>query len=99
MVAIKTMRVTNGSDELPPITADDVLRALSEIKKSTSLGMDLWEVMFLESMRGKALEEFVVLLNTTERAGAWPDHTWLNIIIMMGKPGGGSRHIALMMMR
>ena len=40
-------------------------------------------------MDGDALDELVVLLQAIERRAAWPSHILMNIIVLMGKPGGG----------
>ena len=49
-------------------------------------------------MEGWVLENWVMLLNNVEKAMTWPMHILLNIIVLMGKPAGGVRPIALMPM-
>ena len=49
-------------------------------------------------MSQEAKEGIAGLLNMVEGCRAWPTHTLSNTIILMGKPTGGSRPIALMPM-
>ena len=95
---LNQLREHGHADPLSEIDRDGVRRAINEIKTSTSLGLDQWEVVFLKSLDGDALDELVVLLQAIERRAAWPSHILMNIIVLMGKPGGGSRPIALMPM-
>ena len=44
------------------------------------------------------MEELAVLLNLIEAHIAWPTHILYNIIVLMGKPTGGTRPIAFMPM-
>ena len=40
----------------------------------------------------------ILLYAEIEKTGAWPTHTLINVIVLMGKPNGGVRPIALMPM-
>ena len=53
--------------------------------------MDQWDVKWLKSCEGQALQQLTEVLNLIEAGGAWPTHILLNLVILMGKPGGGSR--------
>lgn len=87
----------NASD-LPPITAEDVRRAIGMLSKNTALGIDLWDVKWLRSADDEMIKELTELLNFIEMVGTWPEQIMMNIIVLMGKPGGGVRPIALMPM-
>ena len=49
-------------------------------------------------MSDQALEELVKLLNEVERRLTWPAHLYHNFVVLMGRPAGGTRPIALMPM-
>ena len=46
----------------------------------------------------EAIKELTKLLNYVKSRLAWPAHIYHNLIVLMGKPTGGTRHIALMLM-
>ena len=85
-------------EEWPKITGADVKKGLKEIANNTALGIDQWGPKLLKLLPDDALEELAEVLNNIEQAMAWPSHTLYNIIVLMGKPGGGTRLIALMPM-
>ena len=72
--------------------------AIKEFKTSTALGMDWLEIQFLRDLDEADLLRLAALLNRIEHLVLWPGHLLLNIIVLMGKPGGGFRPIALMPM-
>ena len=88
----------NGSEGLPPITPELVKEGAKKIKSDAALGCDLFDVWMLKSVDGWVLENWAMLLNNVEKAMTWPMHILLNIVVLMGKPAGGVRPIALMPM-
>ena len=94
----KIKESANNAETLDPITVDDVDRGIKELKSNTALGLDQWEVAWLKAMPPEAKESLATLLNMVEACGSWPTHILANTIILMGKPTGGSRPIALMPM-
>ena len=60
--------------------------------------MDQWNVPWLKAMSLEAKEGLAAILNMVEGCRAWPTHTMSNTIVLMGKPQGGCRPIALMPM-
>ena len=82
--------------EQEPISAEDVLRGAKLLKGS--IGVDWWEVDHLKSMPYEVAQSFAILLNCVEEKLAWPVQILLNLIVLMGKPNGGVRPIALMPM-
>ena len=83
---------------LPKITAQMVRAAIKKLRNRTALGIDLCEPEYLKELDDEALELWAELFNDIERAGVWPSHIMVNLIILMGKPTGGTRPIALMPM-
>ena len=75
-----------------------VKEAIKKLKSSTALGTDFWEVRYLKAMDEQALEALADLYNQIESDCTWPDKLLANIIVLMGKPNGGTRPIALMPM-
>ena len=60
--------------------------------------MDQWSPAVWRDLTNEALEELTKLLNEVEQKVTWPAHTYYNLIVLMGKPAGGTRPIALMAM-
>ena len=77
------------------ITPEMVMRATKLLKRDTSLGIDWWEVEWLRTMTYEMAVQIANLLNTIECEVAWPAQILTNIIVLMGKPAGGVRPIAL----
>ena len=78
------------------IIAEDVLQGAKLLKGS--IGIDWWEVEHLKSMPQEMAHAYALLLNCIEEKIAWPVQILLNLIVLMGKPNGGVRPIALMPM-
>ena len=68
------------------------------IPGDTAIGLDLWETRWLRRMSDDAAEGMADLLNSVEENIAWPIQILINIIVLMGKPHGDVRPIALMPM-
>ena len=97
---IATESRSSAGDTLPAITAEMVREGIKEIKLSTALGLDQWDVKWLRALSGEALASLACVLNMVEACCAWPQHILTNTIVLMGKPQpiGGCRPIALMPM-
>ena len=80
------------------IAPQDVLEASFRFKADTAIGCDMVEVAMWRNMSHHEASEIAQLLNMIEEAVAWPIQCLLNIIVLMGKPAGGVRPIALMPM-
>ena len=85
---------------MPPtdVTAEDIQRGARLIPKNTTIGADHWETRELRALDDDAAEGFAKLLTRIEEEVAWPIQTLINLIVLMGKPKGGVRPIALMTM-
>ena len=73
-------------------------RAIFRLSKRTAVGVDQWSPEVWRDLSDEALEELVHLLNDVEQRLTWPAHIYYNLIILIGKPAGGTRPIALMAM-
>ena len=99
MAVTKAMALTQDSQQpRDPITPEMVMRASKMLKKGTSIGVDWCEVEWLRSMTYEVAVQVAKLLNSIEMEAAWLAQTLTNIIVLMGKPAGGVRPIALMPM-
>ena len=87
-----------AGDDLPAIDKDMVREGIKEINPKTALGLDQWDVAWLRALSDDALESLATIFNMVEAAIAWPTHILSNTIVLMGKPQGGCRPIALMLM-
>ena len=83
---------------LPDIEPQEVLAAAKSIKLDTGLGVDFVDPYMLKNMTVAAARHLADLLMKIEREVHWPDHIYANLIVLMGKPAGGCRPIALMPM-
>ena len=92
-------RLRDQGTKLDEITMDQTRRAIYRLNKGTAFGVDQWSPAVWRDMSDEALEELVKLLNEVERRLTWPAHLYHNFIVLMGKPAGGTRPIALMPMR
>ena len=81
-----------------PITEEDVKRGIKLMNSVTAVGIDQWSPHQWKQLSPEALEAMAHLFNHVEKHGVWPGHIYYNIIVLMGKPAGGSRPIALMPM-
>ena len=61
-----------------------------------AVGVDQWSPAVWRDMSNEAFEALVELLNEVEHRLTWPAHLYHNFIVLMGKPAGGTRPIALM---
>ena len=91
------MRSTR-EQELAPSTIEDLERGLKMLKTSTAVGIDQWSPGQLRLLSPEAKKALLCILQDVEASKAWPGYTHYNIIVLMGKPAGGVRPIALMAM-
>ena len=76
--------------------AQDVHDAIRILKSNTALGVDFLDIAWLKRLPIEACQDIADILNEVEASGAWPLQSMMNIIVLMGKPAGGVRPIALM---
>ena len=86
------------NNTLDPITMEDLERGLKMLNTNTAAGIDQWSPGQLRSLSMEAKELLLGILQDVERTKAWPGYAYYNIIVLMGKPAGGVRPIALMAM-
>eukprot|EP00973_Karenia_brevis_P040255 5560678-Karenia_brevis.AAC.1 len=79
-----------------PIDDEIVARAIQILKTTTAV--DLWSPADLRRLPSKALRGLADILHVVEANATWPSHLLSNIIVLMGKPQGGTRPIAPMPM-
>ena len=89
------MQLAKQAEPLDPINGAMVVRALKSIDIYTALGIDQWGHKDFKDLPMEVWESLAELLNSVERAVAWPAHILYNIIVHIGKPTGGTRPIAL----
>ena len=80
------------------ITPEIIKQVIKKLNKSTAVGIDQWSPAVWRDISPEAVEELAKLLNHVEQKVAWPAHIYHNLIVLMGKPAGGTRPIALMPM-
>ena len=68
------------------------------MNKCKALGVDQWSPARWRDISEEAIEELTKLLNHVEQKLTWPAHVYHNLIILIGKPMGGTLPIALMPM-
>ena len=68
------------------------------LNTNTAVGIDQWSPAQLRALSPEAKELLLNILQDIEKTRAWPGYTYYNIIVLMGKPNGGVRPIALMAM-
>ena len=68
------------------------------LKSATAVGIDQWSPAQWKALSPEAIDGITYLFQYIEEYGVWPGHLYYNIIVLMGKPTGGSRPIALMPM-
>ena len=83
--------------DLPPIEPLQIWAAAKHLKLDTGLGIDLVDPFLFKNLSRRGAQELCDILNRIETEVMWPEHP-LNLIVLMGKPGGGCRPIALMPM-
>ena len=84
------------SEQLEPITMADLERGLKMLSTNTAVGIDQWSPGQLRALSPEAKELLLNILQDIETTKAWPGYTYYNSIVLMGKPNGGVRPIALM---
>ena len=96
--AIHQATTNSQGVEWPTLVAQDIIGAIKLLKNDTALGVDFLDVWWLKNLSNQIADDFAEVLNSVERLGAWPIQSRMNIIVLMGKPAGGLRPIALMPM-
>eukprot|EP00973_Karenia_brevis_P095053 12425469-Karenia_brevis.AAC.1 len=81
-----------------PIDEDKVEGALYVLKTATTVGIDFWSPGDLRRLARAALGALGQILVQVEDQATWPSFLLYNIIVLVGKPLGGTRPIALMPM-
>ena len=66
------------------------------LNTNPAVGIDQWPLGQLRLLSQEAKEILLNILQDIETSKAWPGYTYYNIIVLMGKPTGGVRPIALM---
>ena len=87
-----------GKDQLDLIAIEDVKRGIKMMNSGTAVGIDQWSQAHWKRLSPEAVEAIAHLHNHVEKHGVWPGDIYYNIIVLMGKPAGGSRPVALMPM-
>ena len=82
-------------DPMEEITEEDVRRGIKMMSSSTAVGIDQWSPAQWKKLSPEAIEAITHLFTYIEKYGVWPGHIYYNIIVLMGKPNGGVRPIAL----
>ena len=80
------------------ISQEDVKRGIKALKSATAVGTDQWSPAQWKALSPEAIDGITYLFQYIEEYGVWPGHIYYNIVVLMGKPTGGSRPIALMPM-
>ena len=93
---IITSRAHNA--DIDDITEEDVKRGIKMMSSGTAVGIDQWSPGRWKQLSPEAIEAITHFFRYIEKHGVWPGHIYFNIIVLMGKPTGGSRPIALMPM-
>ena len=62
------------------------------------MGIDQWSPVQLRLLDETGKDLLVDILNDIENCKAWHGYAYYNIIVLMGKPNGGVRPVALMAM-
>ena len=91
-------KLRDQGTRMEKITTEQTRRATYMLNKGTAVGVDQWSPAIWRDMSDGALEALVALLNGIEQRLTWPAHLYHNFIVLMGKPAGGTRPIALMAM-
>ena len=95
---VAAMRHYSDAGVQEPIQPEDLLKATRRFKADTALGIDQVDVWMWQHMTLEQATMIAEFFNNVERCGAWPKQILMNIIVLMGKPTGGVRPIALMPM-
>ena len=81
---------------MEPLTGADIERVAATFPIGTAMGADQFQPKLIEGLSAGAHDRMTQLLNGVERAGEWPGRCMLAIMVSLGKPGGGTRLIALL---
>ena len=81
---------------LPPLTGEDVRRALQRQRAYTVMGADRLSPTDLLRLPNEALEELACIFNTMEQLQAWPHQLLMTIGAMRAKKDNGDRIIGLL---
>ena len=98
LVARMISNISWEEDRIIPLTIEDIRRAIYILRPGTAVGADQWRPDELRLLTPEGLQMLLQLYHQVERRGVWPTGMLANLIVLMGKPKGGSRHIALVPM-
>ena len=82
--------------ELPPITAEDVLKAARTFKAETSIGCDNFSPRSIADLSPQLRNCVADFLNVAEQEGRWPEQIATAIIHLIPKTDGGRRPIGVL---
>ena len=94
-VAQMIRNISWDAGSMTQLTVEDIRRAIFSLRPGTAVGADQWRPDELRLLTPEGLEMMVKLYREVESKGVWPTGLLANIVVLMGKPKGGSRPIAL----
>ena len=80
------------------MTNDMVQRGIKKFNKGTAVVVDQWSPAVWRDISDEAINKLTKLSNHVEHRLSWPAHRYHSLIILVSKPTGGTRPIALMPM-
>ena len=84
-----------GEEQLPPITADDLIAAAATFEYDTGLGADNISPRALLRLSTDAIEALIDIYHACEHAGTWPPALGMVAIVLLPNTEGGFRPIGL----
>ena len=84
------------NEEMRPITAEDVRSASSHFSTRTSGSPDGWHPRHYSLLGVKSREELAKILNMIENKGELPSQAEVILTVLLAKPQGGFRPIAIL---
>ena len=98
-IAVKRMEEIKDMaerEELEPITIEGLNEALYSFKDGTAKGLDGTGPRFWKRLPEVGRQSVVELLNDIEKYKTWPWQLMGQLVVLLGKPTGGERPIALL---
>ena len=81
---------------LEEITVEDLISVAPTYRRRTGLGVDCFHPRWFAWLSRPVLEGFVMLLQTLERLGLWPDQVMTILIAQVPKASGDRRPVGLL---